>query len=50
MTNWRDVKAKACTIDPLWNSADRVAQRARIREEMLASVSGAQPAGIRNAP
>ncbi len=46
-SNWRDVKAKARTVDPEWDSADRVARRARMREQMLASVSGAQLAEIR---
>jgi DNA-binding XRE family transcriptional regulator len=46
-SNWRDVKATARAIDPAWDTAERVAQRARMREEMLASVSGAQLAEIR---
>ena len=45
--NWRDVKAKARTADPSWDAEERVARRARMREEMLASVSGAQLADIR---
>jgi len=45
--NWRDVKAKAHRIDPAWDTEERVARRARMREEMLASVSGAQLAEIR---
>lgn len=46
-TNWRDVKAKARDIDPTWDNAERVERRASIREEMVASVSGAQLAQIR---
>jgi len=46
-TNWRDVKAKARAADPEWDSPDRVAQRAAMRQQMLASVSGAQLAEIR---
>jgi DNA-binding XRE family transcriptional regulator len=46
-TNWRDVKAKARAIDPEWDGAERVERRARMRQEMLASVSGAQLAEIR---
>jgi len=45
--NWRDVKARARAADPEWDKADRVARRARMREQMLASVSGAQLAEIR---
>ena len=46
-SNWRDVKAKARVIDPEWDSAERVERRGRMREQMLASVSGAQLAEIR---
>lgn len=46
-SNWRDVKAKARAIDPAWDTTERVARRAQMREEMLASVSGAQLAEIR---
>ncbi|HEX6499745.1 MAG TPA: helix-turn-helix transcriptional regulator [Micromonosporaceae bacterium] len=46
-TSWRDVKAKAQAIDPTWDTAERTTRRARMREEMLASVSGAQLAEIR---
>jgi DNA-binding XRE family transcriptional regulator len=46
-SNWRDVKARAREIDPTWDSADRVARRAHMRQEMLAAVSGAQLADIR---
>jgi DNA-binding XRE family transcriptional regulator len=45
--NWHDVKAKARTVDPQWDNPDRVARRGRMREQMLASVSGAQLAEIR---
>jgi DNA-binding transcriptional regulator YiaG len=44
---WREVKAKARALDPDWDHPDRVAQRARMLEDMLASVSGAQLAEIR---
>ena len=47
MSDWRDVKAKARALDPEWDSEERVAQRAQMREQMLASVSGAQLAEIR---
>jgi DNA-binding XRE family transcriptional regulator len=46
-TDWRDVKAQTRAIDPEWDSAERVERRARMRREMLASVSGAQFADIR---
>ncbi|BCB86882.1 helix-turn-helix domain-containing protein [Phytohabitans suffuscus] len=46
-TNWRDVTAKARANDPEWDSAERVDRRAKMRQEMLASVSGAQLAEIR---
>src|SRR5919197_5140983 len=45
--DWRDVKAKARELDPTWDEPDRVARRGRMREQMLASVSGAQLAEIR---
>jgi DNA-binding XRE family transcriptional regulator len=45
--NWRDVKAKSRAVDPTWDSAERVARRQQMRERMLASVSGAQLAEIR---
>lgn len=35
-------------VDPDWNNPERLARRARIRKEMLASVRGAQLAEIRN--
>lgn len=46
-SRWQDVTAKARAIDPEWDSTDRTAQRARMRQEMLASVSGTQLAEIR---
>jgi DNA-binding XRE family transcriptional regulator len=46
-TPWRDVKAKAQESDPTWDVPERTARRARMREEMLATVSGAQLAEIR---
>lgn len=45
--NWRDVKAKARKIDPTWDEPERAARRGQLREQMLASVSGAQLAEIR---
>lgn len=45
--NWRDVKAKARAADPDWDSADRIARRGQMREQMLAKVSGARLAEIR---
>jgi DNA-binding XRE family transcriptional regulator len=47
ISSWRDVKAKVREIDPEWDSSERVTRRARMREKMLASVSGAQLAEIR---
>lgn len=46
-TTWRDVKTKARAADPTWDTEERVQRRARMREEMLASVSGSQLAEIR---
>lgn len=46
-TPWRDVKAKAQQSDPTWDAPERTARRVRMREEMLATVSGAQLAEIR---
>jgi DNA-binding XRE family transcriptional regulator len=46
-TSWRDVKATAQAADPTWDTPERANRRARMREEMLASVSGAQLAEIR---
>ena len=46
-SNWRDVKAAARAADPEWDSPERVARRAQMREQMLAAVSGAQLAEIR---
>ena len=46
-SSWQDVKSRARAVDPAWDSADRVARRAEMRQEMLASVSGAQLAEIR---
>ncbi len=44
---WQDVKARAQAADPMWDTPERAAGRARMRQEMLASVSGAQLAEIR---
>ena len=46
-TRWRDVKAKARAADPTWDTEERTARRAGMRQQMLASVSGAQLADIR---
>lgn len=46
-TSWGDVKATARAADPTWDTPERTTRRARMREEMLASVSGAQLAEIR---
>jgi DNA-binding XRE family transcriptional regulator len=45
--SWRDVKAKARTADPTWDSPDRVERRTAAREEILAAVSGAHLADLR---
>ncbi|MEH1167676.1 helix-turn-helix transcriptional regulator [Micromonospora sp. CPCC 205539] len=45
--DWRDVQAKAREIDPAWEHPDRVTRRARQREQMVASVSGARLGEIR---
>ena len=42
--DWQGIKAKATEVDPAWNSAERMARRRRMRQEMLASVGTAQPA------
>jgi hypothetical protein len=39
-SHWRETKATARTTDPTWDTEERVARRARMREEMLASMSG----------
>jgi DNA-binding XRE family transcriptional regulator len=46
-SRWRDVKAKLRAADPEWDSPDRVARRAAMRRDMLASVRGVQLAEIR---
>lgn len=46
-SNWRDVKTKAREIDPTWDDSERVERRAGYRAQMLASVSGAQLAELR---
>jgi DNA-binding XRE family transcriptional regulator len=45
--SWREVKAKARSADPTWDSPERIARRASAREEMLAAVNGAQLADLR---
>jgi hypothetical protein len=47
-SNWRDVKAQARAVDPTWDSAERVARRQRMRDQLLASVSSAQVAHTAN--
>ncbi|KAB1117995.1 hypothetical protein AB0N38_23835 [Micromonospora aurantiaca] len=44
---WHDVKARARRIDPSWDDAERAARRRHLREQMLASIAAAQPAGDR---
>jgi DNA-binding XRE family transcriptional regulator len=44
---WGEVKAKARALDPNWDSPERLARRAQMRERMLASVSGARLAEVR---
>ncbi|WDZ85627.1 hypothetical protein [Micromonospora cathayae] len=39
-SDWRDVKARVRAAHPDWDSVDRVARRARFREQLLASVNG----------
>lgn len=46
-SNWRDVKARARATDPGWDNEERAGRRAQMREQMLASISGAQLAEIR---
>lgn len=46
-SNWRDVKAKARQTDPTWDTQERLERRAAYRSQMLASVSGAQLAELR---
>jgi DNA-binding XRE family transcriptional regulator len=45
--NWRDVKAKARAIDSTRDDPDRVVRHQEMRAQMLAAVSGAQLAEIR---
>ncbi|SNT32477.1 Helix-turn-helix [Asanoa hainanensis] len=45
--SWEETKAKARAIDPTWDSDERVGRRRQMREQMLASVSGAKLAAIR---
>lgn len=44
---WKDVKAKARAVDPERDSDERVARRKQMREQMLASIGGAQLSEIR---
>ncbi|GID33287.1 hypothetical protein [Paractinoplanes brasiliensis] len=41
-STWRDVKAKACALDPDWDSSGRVARRQQMREQMFAAIRGSQ--------
>lgn len=45
--SWRDVKTKARSADPTWDSPERTARRAQVREQILAVVNGAQLADLR---
>lgn len=45
--SWRDVKAKARAADPTWDSTERAARHSAAREQLLASVNGAQLADLR---
>jgi len=45
--SWREVKAKARQVDPQWDSPQRIEHRARVREDLLARVGGAQLADLR---
>lgn len=47
MSSWRDVKERARRIDPDRDSPERVADRGRIREELLSRVTGSRLAEIR---
>lgn len=47
MSTWREVKDRAQRIDPHRDSSERVADRSRIREELLSRVNGARLAEIR---
>jgi hypothetical protein len=46
-SNWRDVREWARAADLTWDSAEWVARRREMREQMLARASGAQPTDIR---
>lgn len=47
MSSWRDVKDRARQVDPDRDSPERMADRGRVREELLSRVNGAQLAEIR---
>lgn len=47
MSSWRDVKDRARRIDPDRDSPERVADRGRVREELLSQVNGSRLAEIR---
>jgi hypothetical protein len=49
-SNWRDVKAKAREIDPSWDTPERRARRAAMREQMLASMYKVEPCRRRARP
>ena len=42
----REVKARARAADPAWDNDERVVRRRQIRAQMLAAISGGQPAEI----
>jgi DNA-binding XRE family transcriptional regulator len=46
-TDWADVEAEARRLDPTWDEPERVERRREMREQMLASVTGARLAEIR---
>jgi DNA-binding XRE family transcriptional regulator len=45
--DWQEVKARARGLDADWDGAERAERRRRMREQMVASVSGARLAEIR---
>ena len=46
-TSWEDVKAEARRLDPTWDDPERIEERRQIREQMMASVTGARLADVR---
>lgn len=47
MSSWQDVKDRARRIDPDRESPERVADRGRIRKELLSRIDGSRLAEIR---